>query len=366
MHDPFDDSEASLQYDLGVVLHIPHASREIPADVRDSLVLGDRELEREIVRMTDAYTDELFRYRFATAVRFPVSRLVVDPERFPDDADEPMAARGMGSVYTTTSDGRPLREPGGAWSRSELMERYYAPHHAALLEEINYCVHDCGACVVVDCHSFPSRPLPYEDDQNPDRPDLCIGTDGFHTPDSLVKCVVEAAKAEGFSVELNRPFAGALVPLPLYRESEKVFAVMLELNRALYMDEATGEKSAAFDDVQRKLERILDAIGDWRDGGLGLGDGEEESGDYMDRLQAEGTVLGHQDWDSGGPGAGAGRVTAWEYRGVYVVTHDEGYSLYETEEEALAEIGKATDATTEVVIRPGSGSTREGDDGDGF
>jgi N-formylglutamate amidohydrolase len=142
-----------------------------------------------------------------------------------------------------------------------------------LLEEVNACVQDCGACVVVDCHSFPSRALPYEDDQNPDRPDLCIGTDRFHTPGSLEKCVVEAAKAEGFSVEPNRPFAGALVPLPLYRQSDNVFAVMLELNRGLYMDEATGEKSAAFDGVQKKLERILGAIGAWRNGGPALGSG---------------------------------------------------------------------------------------------
>jgi N-formylglutamate deformylase len=48
--------------------------------------------------MTDAWTDEIVaRIAFdATRVIFPVSRLVVDPERFPDDADEPMAARGIG------------------------------------------------------------------------------------------------------------------------------------------------------------------------------------------------------------------------------------------------------------------------------
>lgn len=39
-----------------------------------------------------------------------VSRLVVDPERFTDDAQEPMAAVGQGAVYTRTSDGSALRE----------------------------------------------------------------------------------------------------------------------------------------------------------------------------------------------------------------------------------------------------------------
>ena len=62
--------------------------------------------------MTDAFTDELFAPTSFEAARvvFPISRLVCDVERFPDDADEPMALRGMGAVYVKTTDGRPLRQ----------------------------------------------------------------------------------------------------------------------------------------------------------------------------------------------------------------------------------------------------------------
>ena len=42
--------------------------------------------------------------------RYEVSRLVCDPERFPDDANEPMAPVGMGVVYTATHDLAKLRE----------------------------------------------------------------------------------------------------------------------------------------------------------------------------------------------------------------------------------------------------------------
>lgn len=43
--------------------------------------------------MTDRYTDELFAFpeTAATTIAFPMSRLVVDPERFTDDALEPMS-----------------------------------------------------------------------------------------------------------------------------------------------------------------------------------------------------------------------------------------------------------------------------------
>lgn len=62
--------------------------------------------------MTDAFTDELFAPTSFEAARviFPISRLVCDVERFPDDADEPMALQGMGAVYVKTTNGEPLRE----------------------------------------------------------------------------------------------------------------------------------------------------------------------------------------------------------------------------------------------------------------
>jgi hypothetical protein len=66
--------------------------------------------------MTDAFTAELFPPSALEAQRFvfPVSRLVCDVERFPHDADEPMAARGMGAVYSATmraAAGWPRRLP---------------------------------------------------------------------------------------------------------------------------------------------------------------------------------------------------------------------------------------------------------------
>jgi N-formylglutamate deformylase len=94
-----------------IVLHIPHASKEIPEGVRSTFLPSAEKIERELLIMTDAWTDEIVaRIAFdITQVIFPVSRLVVDPERFSDDADEPMAARGMGAVYTKLSTGEPLR-----------------------------------------------------------------------------------------------------------------------------------------------------------------------------------------------------------------------------------------------------------------
>ena len=79
--------------------------------MRSTFLPSAENIERELLLMTDAWTDEIVAHIAfdATKVIFPVSRLVVDPERFSDDADEPMAAGGMGAVYTKLSTGEPLR-----------------------------------------------------------------------------------------------------------------------------------------------------------------------------------------------------------------------------------------------------------------
>ena len=53
-----------------IVIHIPHASRRIPHDIRGAILLSDSELEEELAKVTDAYTDELFKIDAAGAQTF--------------------------------------------------------------------------------------------------------------------------------------------------------------------------------------------------------------------------------------------------------------------------------------------------------
>ena len=65
------------------MLHVPHASRHVPPEERQAIGLDDAELNNELLRMTDAYTDELFPLTLVEAGRaiFPLSRLICDVER---------------------------------------------------------------------------------------------------------------------------------------------------------------------------------------------------------------------------------------------------------------------------------------------
>lgn len=209
--------------------------------------------------MTDAYTDELFPVTPVEAGRviFPLSRLVCDVERFPFDEDEPMAKRGMGAIYNRTSMGDVLRGQPDAVHRQSILDHWYWPHHSRLERLVNDVVVQSGVCLIIDGHSFASIALPYELVQTSDRADICIGTDPFHTPLSVRDAIVAAAEEVGYSVAVDAPFAGALVPLSSYRKDRRVLSVMIEVNRRLYMDEGTGQKKTEFETVGAAVGRII-------------------------------------------------------------------------------------------------------------
>jgi len=247
-----------------VVLHIPHASQCIPAVEREAIYLNDDELQKELLRMTDAYTDQLFPQTPVEAGRvvFPVSRLICDVERFPADEHEPMVTRGMGVVYTRTSTAEVLRAQPDAVTRQSILDRWYWPHHSQLERTVNHVVSQSGVCLIVDCHSFPSVALPYEPNQTGWRADFCVGTDSFHTPAFLRDAIVAAVRDAGYSVAIDVPFAGALVPLSSYRQDHRIQSVMIEVNRRVYMNEHSGRANQQFERVRAAIGQLITTASD--------------------------------------------------------------------------------------------------------
>ncbi|MFH0520684.1 N-formylglutamate amidohydrolase [Streptomyces sp. M41] len=247
--------------DSPVILHVPHSARDIPAEVRAGIVLDEGALGRELDHITDAHTAELAEAAVRPARVAPwrfvnrLSRLVVDPERFPDEREE-MLAVGMGAVYTRTTHLARLRpadtDPG------PLVERYFRPYAQAMTDAVAGRLAATGRAVIIDVHSYPSARLPYELHGEGPRPPVCLGTDAFHTPPALLAAAREAFASCG-ETGLDSPFSGTYVPLEFYGTEPRVSALMIEIRRDTYMTEPGGPAGPGLTRLARALATLVDA-----------------------------------------------------------------------------------------------------------
>lgn len=231
-----------------VVLNIPHSSVEIPEWAMDDVVISSHELSSLVDFMTDKDVDRLWSFvsdenkQIAT-----VSRLIVDTERYRNDEDEIMSQKGMGLYYTHTPDGNQFR------SRSEAAYSkclaIYDEYHSLLEAKVTECLAEHGKCVILDCHSFHDEM--YYTGYEPDTfPDVCIGVNGSITDEA--QCVIDTFKSAGYTVKVNEPFSGSLIPLK-YLNDHNVSSVMIELNRRIY-------DNASFDAVRTLCMIIYDGL----------------------------------------------------------------------------------------------------------
>lgn len=239
---------------VSLIIHIPHSSTFIPDEHRKMLLPDDEHLKKELLSMTDLYTDELFQYN-AERLVFPVNRLICDVERFRDDENEPMSERGMGAVYTRCHDLTALRCEDLAL-RENILQNWYDPHHKKLDELVTVMLERDGHCIIIDGHSFSPVPLPYEPIQDIERPDICIGTDPFHTPSNLAELCKNAFEKQGYTTMFNTPYKGSIVPLRFYQKDKRVSSVMFELNRKLYMDN-NGNRTEGFAPLCYAVKEVI-------------------------------------------------------------------------------------------------------------
>ena len=238
---------------MSIVLHIPHASKNIPDEYLKYFTLSKKDLQIEILKMTDHFTDELFDISCSNIhqLKFPLSRLLVDVERFEEDELEPMFKVGMGCIYEKTHDGKSLKLVKDI--KDELINKFYKTHHQNFTKIVDAKLKQNNKVLIIDCHSFPKYPLPYELNQEMDRPEICIGTDNFHTSEKLKNLFGELFEGLNFTVKYNEPFKGSIVPLKFYNKEIRVQSIMIEVRRDLYMNEQSGEKNGYFVEIQNKL-----------------------------------------------------------------------------------------------------------------
>jgi N-formylglutamate deformylase len=240
-----------------LILHIPHSSTRIP--LREGYCVSNEILNQEILKLTDWYTDDLFENEIDYSIKAPFSRIFCDTERFSDDDKEVMAQFGMGVLYEKTDNGEPLRSLTHEL-RKHILDNYYWKHHNRLSESVRLQLQQFDSATIVDCHSFPQIPIIRALDKSDFRPDFNIGTDAFHTPQKLIDLSIDFFNKKGFSLGVDRPYSGSIVPMQYYQENNKVQSIMLEINRRLYLNEPSNEKSKGYTKVKQVVQEYLEII----------------------------------------------------------------------------------------------------------
>lgn len=247
-----------------LILHIPHSQVGIPASLKREFVVRHKMLSAHLAASTDHFTDELFDSNLPNtqALIFPISRLAVDTERFERDALEPMAKRGLGVLYERGHDGNVIRRPITGARREEILAAWYRLHHDWLTQSVDDALVSAPRALVIDCHTFPDVPFAMDADQVVPRPDVCIGTAGIHTPQWLVHAATKWCKSQGWSVRVDAPYSGSIVPLNHNGKDRRVLSIMVEINRARYMElhGTQAVRRASFRKCKRFVSGLVAAL----------------------------------------------------------------------------------------------------------
>lgn len=261
---------------IPLVLDSPHSGTEYPADF-------DHLPSRAVVRQAeDTHVAELYAAApglGATLVEALFPRAYIDPNRNVADIDPelligawpgPVAPSrktelGIGLVWRLAHGGAPMyaRKLAVAEVQRRILD-YYEPYHRSVASALDERHREFGAVWHIDCHSMPAVGDLMSDDPGRARADFVLGDrDGSTCEPEFTAFVAATLAATGYEVAINDPYKGVELVRKFGRPGERRHSLQIEVNRRLYMDEATLEPNAGFAPLQRNLTRLLEATAEF-------------------------------------------------------------------------------------------------------
>ncbi len=259
--------------ETSVIFASPHSGRDYPADFLAASQLDTLQLRSS----EDAYVDRLI----ARAPMFGAPllcalapRAYIDLNRASDELDpaviagidrmalNPRISSGLGVIPRVVAGGKAIYA--GKITHAEAacrLNRHWHPYHDALKALIDETHAKFGEAILIDVHSMPHEAIDAHARPGNPRPEVVLGDRfGAAAGRDVVDRVEAAFATAGFRTARNSPFAGAFIAQHYGRPLTQRHVVQIEIDRALYLDEAKVEPGAGFASFSVRMNRVMAEI----------------------------------------------------------------------------------------------------------
>jgi len=265
------------QQRIALVVAAPHSGNLYPPD----FVAASRLDPVSLRRSEDCFVDELLSGApgaGAPLIRALFPRAYVDVNREPFELDprmfedslpayvttrSPRVSAGLGTIARIVANGQEIYT--GKLRFAEALNRIngcYRPYHRALDALVRRTRERFGICVLLDAHSMPSAGTGIDWEGGRSRIDIVLGDcHGTSCAPELTAELESLFVAFGYTVARNEPYPGGFTTRHHGRPSDGVHALQIEVNRSLYMNEATLERNEHFPVLARQMTAIVEAAG---------------------------------------------------------------------------------------------------------
>jgi len=259
-----------------VIFASPHSGTDYPADFVNNSPLDLPSLRKS----EDSFVDELFSAapdHGMPLLRALFPRSYIDPNREPFELDPGMFSddlpdyantqssrvhAGLGTIARLVSSGQEIY--GKKMRFAEAADRInanYRPYHRVLRDLLDQTREEFGCYLLIDCHSMPSVGGPYDPDAGRRRADIVLG-DCFASAcnEAVISTVETVFTARGYQVSRNKPFAGGFTTRHYGHPQQGRHALQIEINRALYMDEATIQHNDGMAKMTSDITAVIETL----------------------------------------------------------------------------------------------------------
>lgn len=268
------------QSPLPVFASAPHSGLKIPSQagwlkgLPDSILLCDADLF-----VDQLYGPALKAFQVPFLV-FPYHRYAVDAGRFAEDVSPLIVEGAMPAPasdspsfihwHKTTKGDLLIKKPLSQKTHRELLRACFEPFHKKIRDQFaDFRKKGFRQILLLDLHSMPSAGTDFHKDPGRKRPDVVLGDAGGLSASGFFRSLTERAfQRAGFKTAWNWPYKGGGITQTYGDPASGASALQIELNRALYMDEGSKQKSEDFQKIREKLKKAMAFIvKGLRDGG---------------------------------------------------------------------------------------------------